>query len=188
VPPRLESVWITGDNVYVSGLDMSWNNFRIGDVLEMAGAVILNTGYPHSACWKYAARTGYDPKEYINSKEGSALRLRGIKGAVLHLERLDTQDSTIFTNDNVRILHRGTPEYNRVIQSCRPPFKAGTEVVYWQNGREMRATASSIDAYVKLLICAGRDSAKIDAKRYKRKLPDVIKIALGMPTGAIAKL
>ena len=38
-----------GDNVYVKGLDLSWNNFRVGDVLAMRDAVVLNSGYPHWA-------------------------------------------------------------------------------------------------------------------------------------------
>ena len=43
-PPR--STWVTGDNIYVSGLDMSWENFKIGDLLVMeSGVVIVNTGY-----------------------------------------------------------------------------------------------------------------------------------------------
>lgn len=84
-PPRVKQVWATGDNIYLSGIDMSWHNFHIGDLLVFPSVVVVNTGYPHWACWKYAVRAGEDPKDYINSKEGSALRIRGIKGAVLSI-------------------------------------------------------------------------------------------------------
>ena len=43
-PPKLAEVYAIGDNCYVSGLDLSWANLGIGDVLVTPGAVLLNTG------------------------------------------------------------------------------------------------------------------------------------------------
>ena len=40
------STWVTGDNIYIIGLDMTWTNFKIDDLLVMeSGVVIVNTGY-----------------------------------------------------------------------------------------------------------------------------------------------
>ena len=72
--PRVAEPWATGDNVYVSGLDLSWQNFGVGDLLVVGGGedgggdftAIINTGFPHFACWKYGVRAGTGPKEFVN--------------------------------------------------------------------------------------------------------------------------
>eukprot|EP00930_Biecheleria_cincta_P064383 TRINITY_DN49966_c0_g1_i1.p1 TRINITY_DN49966_c0_g1~~TRINITY_DN49966_c0_g1_i1.p1 ORF type:complete len:380 (+),score=45.94 TRINITY_DN49966_c0_g1_i1:104-1141(+) len=166
--PRVKEVWATGDNLYISGIDMSWNNFRIGDLLVFPSIVIINTGYPHWACWKYAVRAGEDPKDYINSKEGSVLRMRGIKGAVL-LPSPSSSSGSVKNNDRVRIVHKGSDEYLRIIQDCRAPLSEGTELFF----QGMRAMSSDTLAYVNLLVFAGSESGRIDTKRYGRNLSAV---------------
>lgn len=178
--PRLEEIWVTGDNVYVSGLDMSWNNFGAGDLLVTPGAAIVNSGYPHFACFKYAARAGTDPRAYINSEEGTALRLRGIKGAFLLPVAREASSATICTADAVRIVRRGTPEYERTLQAFRPPLEEGTRLVFQAGGREVAATAGDTKAYVDLLVFAGLEAGRLDAKRYQRTLPEVVKKALDL--------
>lgn len=179
--PRTDSVWATGDNIYVTGMDMSWNNFHIGDLLVMPGAVVVNTGYPHFACWKYGVRAGDEPKAYINSPEGIALRMRGIKGAFLLPSACPTACS-IRSGDPVRIVEKGSPEYKEVVQDCQPPLDNGAEIVYRMNGKEVRAAANDTQAYVDLLVEAGCDAARIDMKKYQRTLPDITMKALGVQT------
>jgi len=180
--PRLEKVWVTGDNVYVSGLDMSWYNFRVGDLLVMPNAVVVNTGYPHFACWKYAVRAGEQPKAYINSEDGVGLRMRGIKGAFL------MPSSSIKTADSVRIVRHGTLDYDRVVQTCCPPLEAGTEVVFRMGSEELRVKAHDTKAYIDLLISAGRAAGRIDAANYKRTLPEIVREELGMAAEQAARL
>lgn len=179
--PRKDSVWATGDNIYVTGIDMSWSNFHIGDLLVLPGAVVVNTGYPHFACWKYGVRAGDDPKAYINSPEGIALRMRGIKGAFL-LPAACPSACSITCGDAVRIVEKGSPDYKHVVQDCRPPLDAGAEILYRLNGKEMRAAANDTQAYIDLLVEAGCDAARIDMKKYQRQLPDITMKALGIQT------
>jgi len=169
--PRINKVWVTGDNVYIKNLDMSWYNFRIGDLLVMPNVIILNTGYPHFACWKYAVRTCDNTKEYVNSKNGTNLRVRGIKGAVLHLK--DNKNTTISTTDSVFIIHKNTSEYNSILQKCKPPIN--TELNYTSKFNEkIKASPGNIYDYVKLLITAGLDAARVDAYNYNRKFIPII--------------
>lgn len=176
--PRVEKVWATGDNVYVCGLDMSWSNFHIGDLLVTPGAVIVNTGYPHSACWKYATRAGDDPKDYINSKEGNALRVRGIKGSILW--RSASASATIQANEEMRIVRKDTPEYQSLLKSCHPPLEEGTDLVFYFKGHRLEASAADTQAYVNLLVFAGTEANKLDYIQYKRDLPDIVLQELGL--------
>jgi hypothetical protein len=177
--PRLEEVWVTGDNIYVSGLDMSWNNFRIGDLLVMPGAVIVNTGYPHFACWKYAVRAGEHPKSYINSEEGVGLRMRGIKGSFL-LRPSSKASATIRITDSVRIVHKDTPDYDQVTADCSAPLPEGTEITFQTEGNEVRASADDTKAYIDLLVLAGSEAGRLDFANYNRALPDIVKQELGL--------
>jgi len=172
-------VWVTGDNIYVSGLDMSWSNFHIGDLLVMPNAVIVNTGYPHSACWKYAARAGDGPKACVNSKDGNTLRMRGIKGALL-LPSSAGPSATIKIDDPIEIVQHGTTKHKRVLQDCRTPLPEGTELVFTLNGKSATANASDTQAYFDLLICAGKESGRIDQHTYKRNRSDTELQELGL--------
>eukprot|EP00929_Paragymnodinium_shiwhaense_P014201 TRINITY_DN122095_c0_g1_i1.p1 TRINITY_DN122095_c0_g1~~TRINITY_DN122095_c0_g1_i1.p1 ORF type:complete len:365 (-),score=42.69 TRINITY_DN122095_c0_g1_i1:170-1264(-) len=178
-PPRLEVVWATGDNVYVSGLDMSWNNFHIGDLLVMPNAVIVNTGYPHSACWKYATRAGDGPQECVNSKDGNALRMRGIKGALL-LPSSAGLSATITINDTIEIVRSGTPRHETILQDCRTPLPAAMELTFVSNGKYTRAKADDARTYFNLLVAAGIEAGRIDQDRYKRNRSDVELQELGL--------
>jgi len=162
----------------VSGLDLSWNNFHIGDLLVTPSAIIVNTGYPHWACWKYAVRAGEDPKAHLNSAEGAALRARGIKGAVLL--RSPASVASISVDDPVCIVHKGTADYDSILQTTFPPLEEGTELVFRMHDQVMRATAHDSKAYIDLLVFAGTEAAKLDAKKYRRTLPDIAKQALGL--------
>jgi len=178
-PPRLEEVWVTGDNIYVSGLDMSWSNFHIGDLLVMPNAVIVNTGYPHSACWKYAARAGSSPQDCVNSKDGNALRMRGIKGALL-LPSSVGPSASINLHDEIEIVRRGTPKHTAILQGCQAPLQEGTELLFAFNGKSLRAKASDTQAYFDLLVYAGIESGKRDQALYKRQRSDLELQELGL--------
>jgi len=173
--PRLDEVWVTGDNVYAEGLDMSWHNFGVGDLLVLPGLVIVNSGFPHFACWKYAVRAGNGPKKYINSIHGTLNRVRGIKGAVL-LPRDGM--STIHAKDTIRIVRRDSEEFEEIVQNYRPPLLG--ELVYHGKEGKVRVSPGDTKAYIDLLVEAGCDAAVVDATKYKRDLPVHLRQVLKM--------
>ena len=174
--------WCTGDNVYLSGVDLSWENFHIGDLLVVGqGVVILNTGYPHQACWKYGVRCGTEAQEYANSTAGMHQRLRGFKGALL-LRTTSGSAGTIKVRDRCFIVRRGTLQYQEVVQSCRAPLKQGAELRFNVGQHELRAAANDDDvhAYIDLLICAGCEAGRVDARKHRRPLPKIAQVELGI--------
>lgn len=174
IPGSTAEVWAIGDNIYVTGLDMTWDNLCIGDILMISETAVVNTGFPHFACWKYAVRSGEAPRAYMKGREGTRLRLRGIKGAVI----LPTgaSSTTIRTTDQVRIVRDGTSEYKSIVQNYRPPLEVGKELLF----KGMRASANDTQAYIDLLIFAGKEAARTDNKRYGRTLPNITRQALGL--------
>lgn len=171
-------VWCTGDNMYLQGMDMSWDNFHIGDLLVTPQAVILNTGYPHQACWKYAARCGSEAREYVNDEAGIFFRLRGFKGALL-LPTTQMQ-AMIRTRDECFIVRKGSAEYHDIVNDCRPPLDADTQVRFKLGPEEMFAAAHDTAAYIKLLVCAGCEAARVDARKHRRPLPEIVSKQLGI--------
>eukprot|EP00928_Gymnodinium_smaydae_P013139 TRINITY_DN14796_c0_g2_i1.p1 TRINITY_DN14796_c0_g2~~TRINITY_DN14796_c0_g2_i1.p1 ORF type:complete len:424 (+),score=87.21 TRINITY_DN14796_c0_g2_i1:77-1348(+) len=182
--PRLDQIWVTGDNMYVAGLDMSWENFGVGDLLVMANAVIINTGYPHFACWKYAVRAGELPKAFINSEYGVALRARGIKGALL-LPSSSEAFASISIDDGVRIVHRDAAEYDEILGSCRAPHEPGTRLIFHTESGERCVEADDVRDYVDLMVSAGCEASRIDAANYRRELPNSVREAMGMVDGQL---
>jgi hypothetical protein len=172
-------VWITGDNIYVSGLDLTWDNFQIGDLLVLPDIVLVNTGYPHTACYKYGVRAGEVPKRFVNSEEGCALRVRGIKGAVLHRK---SGLCKVERGESVRIIPKHCSTYKKVLSMCVPPPLAEGHLVYRTLGGErLRAMLGQVEEYVTLLITAGMEAARVERKKYRRKLPAVVNQAIDEP-------
>lgn len=174
MPGSTSEAWAIGDNIYVTGLDMTWENLGIGDILMVSDTGIVNTGFPHFACWKYAVRSGEAPRAYMKGREGTRLRLRGIKGAVIL--PAGASSTIIRTTDQVRIVREGTSEYASILRTHRPPLKDGEELIF----KGMKAAANDTKAYIELLICAGKEAARNDYKRYNRTLPNITRRALGL--------
>jgi MOSC domain-containing protein YiiM len=74
---------LAGDQLYVD-FDISVANLPPGTRIEIGTAVLEISSVPHRGCKKFAARYGVDALRFVNSEEGSALRLRGLNARVVH--------------------------------------------------------------------------------------------------------
>ena len=77
-----ERMALAGDQLYVD-LDIGVDNLPAGTRLAIGTAVIEITAPPHTGCHKFRARFGADALRFVNSPEGSALRLRGANARVV---------------------------------------------------------------------------------------------------------
>ena len=73
---------LAGDQLYVD-LDLSPENLPPGTQLAIGSAVIEVTDQPHRGCATFAERFGVEALRFVNSPEGSALRMRGINAKVV---------------------------------------------------------------------------------------------------------
>jgi hypothetical protein len=74
---------LAGDQLYVD-LDLSHDNLPSGSRIEVGDDVVLEvTAKPHAGCKKFLARFGADAVAFVNSEEGSRLRLRGLNARVV---------------------------------------------------------------------------------------------------------
>ena len=73
---------LAGDQLYVD-LDISVTNLPPGTRLAMGTAVIEVTEQPHTGCQKFSGRFGPDALRWVNSPEGTELRLRGMCARVV---------------------------------------------------------------------------------------------------------
>lgn len=89
-PSRRE---LAGDQLHID-LDLSPENLPPGAQLRIGDAIIEITAQPHTGCKKFSARYGADALRFVNSPEGSALRMRGINAKVV-------QPGTIRCGDRV---------------------------------------------------------------------------------------
>ena len=89
---------LAGDQLYVD-LDLSHDNLPASTRITVGDDVVLEvSAKPHAGCKKFLARFGEDAVAFVNSEEGSRLRLRGlnarvVRGGVVHrgdvVRRLD---------------------------------------------------------------------------------------------------
>jgi hypothetical protein len=73
---------LAGDQLHLD-LDLSEANLPPGTRLALGGAVIEVTPPPHTGCAKFSARFGGDAMKFVNSRQGRALRLRGLNARVV---------------------------------------------------------------------------------------------------------
>ena len=85
---------LAGDQLYVD-LDLSVENLPAGTRLAIGTAVVEVSALPHTGCKLFMARFGLDALEFVNSKTGKPLRLRGLNAKVV-------QPGVIRTGDVVR--------------------------------------------------------------------------------------
>ena len=83
-----------GDQFFVD-LDLSMDNLPAGRQLAMGSAVIEITAEPHLGCDQFIERYGIDSCRFVNSREGRALRLRGVNCKVV-------KDGEVTMTDRVR--------------------------------------------------------------------------------------
>ncbi len=88
---------LAGDQLYVD-LDLSHDNLPAGARFSVGDEVVLEvTAKPHAGCKKFLARYGADAVAFVNSEEGTRLRLRGLNARVV-------RGGTVRVGDDVRRL------------------------------------------------------------------------------------
>lgn len=90
---------LAGDQLYLD-LDLSEGNLPVGSRLEIGSAALEVTAPPHSGCGKFAERFGADAVKFVNSKQRSELRLRGLNAKVVGA-------GMIRVGDRVRVVRPG---------------------------------------------------------------------------------
>ncbi len=85
-----------GDQLFID-FDISETNLPAGSRVQIGSAVIELSVKPHTGCKTYASHYGIDALEFVSSKEGRALRLRGANCRV-------TKSGTVRLGDTVRKL------------------------------------------------------------------------------------
>jgi hypothetical protein len=74
---------LAGDQLYVD-LDLSVDNLPVGTRLAVGdGAVLQVSSKPHAGCKKFLARFGAEAVAFVNSEQGSRMRLRGLNARVV---------------------------------------------------------------------------------------------------------
>jgi hypothetical protein len=88
---------LAGDQLYVD-LDLRPENLPPGTRLELGSAVIEVTDQLHTGCAKLTERFGSAAIRFVNSRDGRALRLRGMYARVL-------EPGTVRPGDPIRKLY-----------------------------------------------------------------------------------
>ncbi|MCI0731338.1 MAG: MOSC domain-containing protein [Chloroflexi bacterium] len=73
---------LAGDQLFVD-LDLSMDNLPPGRQIAIGTAVLEITAMLHSGCNKFSGRFGQEALRWVNSREGRALRLRGVYARVV---------------------------------------------------------------------------------------------------------
>jgi hypothetical protein len=74
---------LAGDQLYVD-LDLSHDHLPAGTRIAIGDEAVLEvTAKPHAGCKKFLARFGPDAVAFVNSEEGTRLRLRGLNARVV---------------------------------------------------------------------------------------------------------
>lgn len=78
-----EDRWaLAGDQLYVD-MDLSEANLPPRTRLSLGSAILEISAQPHTGCAKFSQRFGVEAHKFVNSKEGSSLRLRGVNARVV---------------------------------------------------------------------------------------------------------
>ncbi|MEO1017795.1 MAG: MOSC domain-containing protein [Pseudomonadota bacterium] len=85
---------LAGDNLFVD-LDLSDDNLKAGQQLKIGGAVIEITAEPHKGCAKFIERYGKAACQFVNSRVGRELHLRGIYARVVQDGRINVGDRIV---------------------------------------------------------------------------------------------
>ena len=84
---------LAGDQIYAD-LDISHEALPAGTQMSIGTAVVEVAVEPHTGCAKFAARFGREALRFVNTGEGSSLRLRGVNCRVI-------QPGTVKVGDTV---------------------------------------------------------------------------------------
>ncbi|WP_205944824.1 MOSC domain-containing protein [Pelagibius litoralis] len=78
-----EERWqLSGDNLFVD-LDLSDSNVPSGQRLGVGTAVLEVSAVPHGPCGKFVERYGKAAAQFVNSRTGKQLHLRGVYAKIV---------------------------------------------------------------------------------------------------------
>jgi MOSC domain len=80
-----------GDQLFVD-FDLGVENLRLGDQLEIGGAVLEIAAEPHRGCQKFKQRFGEAALHWVNSTQGDACRLRGVYANIISAGQVEVGD------------------------------------------------------------------------------------------------
>lgn len=90
-----QSRWeFAGDNLFID-LDISHDNLRSGQRLQIGDCIIEITAQAHNGCTKFGERFGAAAVKFVNSLAGKQLRLRGIYAKVI-------REGIVHVGDNIK--------------------------------------------------------------------------------------
>ncbi len=85
---------LAGDNLFID-LDLHPENLPPGQRLRVGTAVIEITAVKHAACASFAEHYGRSAVVFVNARQGSALRLRGVYARVVEDGRVRVGDRVV---------------------------------------------------------------------------------------------
>lgn len=83
---------LAGDQFYVD-LDLSEDNLPPGTLLSIGTAILRISTLPHTGCAKFNEWFGKDARNFVSSREGLRLRLRGVHASVAKAGTVKTGDT-----------------------------------------------------------------------------------------------
>ena len=83
---------LAGDQIYAD-LDIGHEALPAGTQLSIGTAMVEVAVEPHTGCAKFAARFGREALRFVNTGEGSSLRLRGVNCRVIQPGKVRVGDS-----------------------------------------------------------------------------------------------
>lgn len=75
--------WKLAGNQFFVDFDLSEENLPVGQQIRIGNAVLEISDVPHHGCGKFSRRFGIDATKFINHKDFSGLRLRGVMTKVI---------------------------------------------------------------------------------------------------------
>ncbi len=83
---------LAGDNLFID-LDLSDANLPCGQRLALGKAILEVTAVPHNPCKKFVERYGVAAAQFVTSRVGKQLHLRGIYAKVVNAGTIRVGDS-----------------------------------------------------------------------------------------------
>lgn len=89
---QTEERWsLAGDQLYAD-MDISAENLPAGARVAIGSVILEVSAQPHTGCAKFSARFGSDALKFVNSPDGSQLRLRGVNMKVIQSGEIKVGD------------------------------------------------------------------------------------------------